>query len=144
MKRCAQTRVLLALAVTSVLAVLPAHTGEDVSPPHATITDPQEYGVVIRGLSVVKGTATDDASGVADVLVEMRDLRGSFYPFFSNKGHATVSCGEGRTSCTWEIGFCCPTSSGSYIPPGRLSARATDVAGNKEARGQEITVIFVY
>lgn len=135
--------LLVALAASAGLTVLPARAGPDTTPPQATITDPQEYGLVIRHLgSVVKGTAIDDASGVADVLVQMRDVRGNLYPYFANKGHATLSCNEGRTSCTWEIGFCCPTSAGGLLPPGRLSAKATDVAGNEEARGHEITVIF--
>lgn len=127
-------------AITSVaLAVLPARAEDDTKPPFTTINSPPEFGLLLP-LSVVRGTVTDEGSGVAEVLVSLSDPLGN-QAAFENDGRATLDCNGLRTFCRWEAWFAWEAS--ILVPPQKLAANATDLAANRESPGHRITVFYL-
>ncbi len=98
--------------------------GHDTTPPISAVA----ASVRLAG-EPVTGTATDEASGVASVVVTFTPVVAG-----SPSGAVTVvadlACTDHRRHCTW-------TASG---PDGayRVSVAATDLAGNRETTGPEI------
>lgn len=93
----------VALIAGVMLTVLLARAGDDTKPPFTAITSPPEFDRLLP-LSVIRGTVTDECSGVAEVLVSLADPLGK-HANFENEGPATLDCNETRTSCTWETRF---------------------------------------
>jgi fibronectin type 3 domain-containing protein len=93
----------------------------DTAPPSSTITVPEDGATVSGKVYTIKGTATDDKSGVA--LVEV-----------STDGGNTWTKAKGTTK--WRYKWTLPAD-GTY----NLKSRATDKKGNAETPGDGITVI---
>lgn len=105
----------------------PAPAPADTTPPDTAFTTEDGEIMTPLGGTRVRGTVTDDGSGVGSVQVTFDGVLTSPTP-----KPASVSCeGSERRRCTWEV-----------APPARadrytVSAQSTDRAGNVESPGPD-------
>ncbi len=105
----------------------------DVVEPDTTVTDPQVNDNLAAGAITLTGEATDDASGIGEVRVSVRDRVGLLWmqpdgTFASTFASIPAELSDpGATSTTWSFDVTLPA--GNYA----VAPRGFDVAGNRES-----------
>ncbi|GFJ87371.1 hypothetical protein Prum_010130 [Phytohabitans rumicis] len=104
----------------------------DPGAPTATVRVPVD-GAVVGALDRIAGTAADDASGVANVVLELRDGRGRYWNGSAWVTEAATLPVQGRTTWVRDTGL----PAGDNLPVGgyRVRALVTDGAGHTVASG---------
>ena len=103
----------------------------DGGPPRSAFTTVDT--TLMLPVNVVRGTVTDDASGVVSVTVTYT----SENPLSPERVTATLACDAPRTSCTWEARV--PLFPGFH----RVTVSAVDATGNVESPGPPAITVFV-